>query len=61
MKQQTGSKLGKEYVMAVYGHPAYVTYMQSTPYEMLDFMKHKVESRLPGKLSITSDLQMTPT
>ena len=47
--------------MAVYGHPAYVTYMQSTPYEMLDFMKHKVESRLPGKLSITSDLQMTPT
>ena len=47
--------------MAVYCHPAYGTYMQSTPYDMLDFMKHKVESRLPGKLSITSDLQMTPT
>ena len=61
MEQLTGPKLGQEYVMAVYCHPAYGTYMQSTPYEMLDFMKHKVESRLPGKLSIASDLQMTPT
>ena len=48
MEQQTGSKLGKEYVKAVYFHPAYLTYMQSTSWEMLDWMKHKLESRLLG-------------
>ena len=46
--EQTGSKLGKEYVKAVYCHPAYLTYMQSTSWEMLDWIKHKLESRLPG-------------
>ena len=60
MEQQTGSKLGKEYVKAVYCHPAYLTYMQSTPYEMPGWMKHKLESRLQGEISITSDTQMTP-
>ena len=61
MEQQTGSKLGKEYVKAVYCYPAYFTYMQSTSWEMLDWMKHKLESRLPGEISITSDMQMTTT
>ena len=60
MKQWTGSKLGKEYVKAVYCHPAYLTYMQSTSCETLGWMKHKLESRLPGEISITSDMQMTP-
>ena len=60
MEQWTGSKLGKEYVKAVYCHPAYLTYMQSTSYKMLDWVKHKLESRLPGEISITSDMQMTP-
>ena len=60
MEQQTDSKLGKEYVKAVYCHSAYITYMQSTSYEMPGWMKHKLESRLPGELSITSDMQMTP-
>ena len=60
MKQQTGSKSGKEYVKAVYFHPVYLTYMQSTLYEMPGWMKHKLESRLPGEISITSDMQMTP-
>ena len=60
MEQQTGSKLGKEYVKAVYCHPAYLTYMQSTSCEMLDWMKHKLESRLLGEVPITSDRQMTP-
>ena len=60
MEQQTGSKSGKEYVKAVYCHPAYLTYMQSTSCEMLDLMKHKLESRLPGEISITSVMQMTP-
>ena len=59
MEQQTGSKLGKEYVKAVYYHPAYLTYMQSTSCEMLSWMNHKLESRLPGEISITSDTQMT--
>ena len=59
MEQQTGSKLGKEYVKAVYCHPAYLTYMQSTSREMQGSMKHKLESRLPGEISITSDMQMT--
>ena len=60
MEQQTGSKLGKEYVKAVYCHAAYLTYMQSTSCKMLDWMKYKLESRLPGEISITSDMQMTP-
>ena len=60
MEQQAGSKLGKEYVKAVYCHSAYLTYMQSTSHEMLDWMKHKLESRLPGEISINSDMQMTP-
>ena len=60
MEQQTGSKLGKEYVKAVYYHPAYLTYMQSTSCEMLGWMKHKLESRLLGEISITSDMQMIP-
>ena len=59
MEQQTGSRLGKEYVKAVYCHPAYLTYMQSTSWEMLDWMKHKLESRWPGEISVTSDTQMT--
>ena len=60
MEQQTGLKLGKEYVKAIYCHPAYLPYMQSTLYEMLGWMKHKLESRLPGEISTTSDMQMTP-
>ena len=60
MEQQTGSKLGKEYVKAVYCHPANVTYMQSTSCEMPGWMKHKLESRFLGEISITSDTQMTP-
>ena len=60
MEQQTGSKSGKEYVKAVYCHPAYSTYMQSTSWETLDKMKHKLESRLPREISIASDMQMTP-
>ena len=60
MEQQTGSKSGKEYVKAVYCHPAYLTYMQSTSCEMLGWMKHKLESREQGERSITSDTQMTP-
>ena len=53
MEPQTGSKSGKEYVKAVYCHPAYLTYMQSTSWEMLDWMKNKLESRLLGEISIT--------
>ena len=60
MEQQTGSKLGKEYIQAIYYPPAYLAYMQSILCEMLGWMKHKLESRLPGVLSITSDMQMTP-
>ena len=55
MEQQTSSKLGKEYVKDVYCHPTYLTYMQSTSWET-----HKLESRLPGEISITSDMQITP-
>ena len=58
LEQQTGSKLGKEYIKAVYCHLAYLTYMHSTSREMLDFMKHKLESSLPGEISITTDMQM---
>ena len=60
MEQWTGSKLGKEYVKAVYSHPAYLTYMKSTPREMLGWMKLKLESRLLEEISVTSDMQMTP-
>ena len=60
MEQQTGSKLGKEYIKAVYCHPAYLTYMQSISCEMLGWINCKLESRLPGEISITSDMQMTP-
>ena len=60
MEQQTGSKLGTEYVKAVYCHPAYLTYMQSTSWETLGWMKHKLELRLAGEISVTSDMQMTP-
>ena len=61
MEQQTGSKSRKEYVKAVYCHPAYLTSMQSTSCKMPGWMKHKLESRLPGEISITSDMQMTPS
>ena len=61
MEQQTISKSWKEYVKAVYCHSIYSTYMQSTSCEMQDWMKHKLESRLLGEISITSDTQMTPT
>ena len=60
MEQRTGSKLGKEYVKAVYCHPAYLTYIPSTLCEMLGWVKDKLESRLLGEISITSDMQMTP-
>ena len=60
MEQQTGSKSGEEYTKAEYCHPAYLTYMQSTSCEMPGWMKHELESRLPGERSITSDTQMTP-
>ena len=60
IEQQTGSKLGKEYPKAVPCHPACLTYMQSTSCEMPGWMKHKLESRLPGEILITSDMQMTP-
>ena len=56
-EQQTGSKLGKHYAKAVYCHPAYLTYMQSTSWEMLDWMKNKLESRLLWEISITWDMQ----
>ena len=58
MEQQTGSKLGKEYIKAVYCYPAYLTYMQSTACKMLGWMKQKLESRLQGEISATSDMQM---
>ena len=58
--EQTGSKLEKGYIKALYCLPAYLTYMQSTSWEMLDWKKHKLASRLPGEISITSDMQMTP-
>ena len=60
MEQWIGSKLGKEYVKVVYCHPAYLTSMQSTLCKMLDWMKHKLESRLQGEISITSDMQTHP-
>ena len=60
MEQQTGSKLGKEYVKAIYCDPVYSNYMQSTSFKMPGWMKHKLESGLLGEISITSDMQMTP-
>ena len=60
MEQWSGSKLRKGYVKAVYCHPAYLTYMQSTSCKLLGWMKHKLESRLLGEISITSDMQVTP-
>ena len=60
MDQWTGSKLGKEYIKAVYCYPAHLNYMQNTSCEMLGWMKHKVESRLMEEISVTSDMQMTP-
>ena len=59
MEQWTGSKLGKEYVKPVYCHPAYLTYMQSISCEMLGWIKHKLESKFLGEISIISDTQMT--
>ena len=60
MEQQTAFKSGKEYIKAVYCHPAYLTYMQSTSCEMLGWMKHKLEPRLLGEITNTSYTQMTP-
>ena len=60
MEQLTGSELGMEYDKAVYFHPAYLTYMQSTLCKMPDWMNHKLESVLPGKISTSSDMQMIP-
>ena len=60
MEQQTGSKMGKECVKDIHYHSAYLTYIQSSSCEMLGCIKHKLEPRLPGKISITSDMQMTP-
>ena len=58
MEQHSGSKLGKEYIKAEYCHPVYLTYVQSTSCEMPGWMKHKLESRLPGEISTTSDMQI---
>ena len=60
MEQQIGSKSGKEYVKVIYCHPAYLTYLQSISWKMLGWMKHKLEGRLSGEISITLDMQMTP-
>ena len=60
VEQRTGSKLRKEYVKAIYCHPAYLTYMQSTSCEMPGWMKHKLDSRLPEETTTTLDMQMTP-
>ena len=60
VEEQIGSKLGKEYIKAVYCLPAYLSYMQNTSCKMPGWIKHKLKSRLPGEISINSDLQMTP-
>ena len=60
MEQQTGSKLGKEHVKAEYCHPAYLTYMQSTSWEIMDWMNHKLESIFHREISTVSDMQMIP-
>ena len=59
MEQQIGSKSGKEYMKAIYCHPAYLTYMQSTSCKVLGWIKHKLKSRFPGEISVTSDMQMS--
>ena len=59
-EQWTGFILGKEYVKAIYCHPAYLMYMKNTSCEILGWMKHKLESRLPGEILVTSDMYMTP-
>ena len=61
MEQQTGSKLAKEYVKAIYCHPVYLTYMQSLSCRISGWMKHKLKSRLLGEISVSSDMQMTPS
>ena len=61
IEQKTDSKLGKEYIKAIYCNTAYLTYMQSKSCETSGWMKHKLESRLQGEISITSDIQMTPS
>ena len=60
MEQQTGSKLGKEYIKVVYCHPDYLTHMQTISCELPGWMKHKLETKLPGETSTTSDMQITP-
>ena len=60
VEQQTGSKLGKDYIKAVYCHPAYLTCMQSTSCEIMGWINRKLESRFPGEISITSDMEMMP-
>ena len=60
MEQQTGSKLGNKYIKAVYCHPAYLTYMQSTSWKTLGWTNHKLESRLLGDITVTLDMQMIP-
>ena len=60
MEQWIGSKLEKGYIKAVYCHPGYLTSMQSTSCEMLGWISHKLESRLQGEISMTSDMQMIP-
>ena len=60
MEQQTGSRLGKEHIKAVYCYPVYLTYMQSTSCEIPVWMNHKLELRLPGEISTTSYMQKTP-
>ena len=61
MEQLTGSKLGKEYKKSVYFYPDYLTYVQSTSCKMPGWMKHKLESRLQGEISIISNMQITPS
>ena len=60
VEQRTDSKSGEEYIKAVYCHPSYLTYMQSISYKTLGWMNNKLESRLPGEISTTSDMQMIP-
>ena len=60
MEQRISSKMGKEYIKAVHCHHAYLTAMQSTSFEMLGWMKHRLESRLPGEMLMTLDMQMPP-
>ena len=60
MEKQAGSQMGKEYIKAVYCHPNYLTYMQSRSWDMLAWIKHKLESSFLGEISINSDRQMTP-